>query len=141
MGKTKIDKKYKEEFIDVLKMIKTSRDNALRSVNTELINLYWNIGKYIDVKVEKSNWGQSVVKELSEYISKKEPGIKGFSSSNLWRMKQLYSTYKNHPKLAAMLREITWSHNLAIFSRCKTIEEKEFYIKLTKKRKLDLQRA
>lgn len=36
-------------------MIKTSQNNALRSINIELINLYWNIGEYIDEKVEKSN--------------------------------------------------------------------------------------
>jgi len=124
MNETKIDKKYQEEFIDVLKMIKISRDTALRSVNTELINLYWNIGEYIDEKIEKSNWGKSVVEQLSQYIFKMEPGLKGFSSSNLWRMRQFYSTYKYYPKLATALREITWSHNLAIFSRCKTVKKK-----------------
>lgn len=46
-------------------------------------------------------------------------------------MKQFYETYKDHPKLSSLLREISWTHNLLIFSRCKTIEEKEFYIKIT----------
>jgi len=75
------------------------------------------------------------VKELSNYLIKKEPTLKGFSKRNLWRMKQFYSTYKNYPKLSPLVREITWSHNLTIFSQCKTIEEKEFYIKLAKKKK------
>jgi predicted nuclease of restriction endonuclease-like (RecB) superfamily len=48
-------------------------------------------------------------------------------------MKQFYETYKDFPKLSTLLREISWSHNLAIFSRCKTTEEREFYLKLTKK--------
>ena len=87
-NKMKIDKTHQKEFVDILKMIKTSRANALKSVNTELINLYWNIGKYVDEKIEKSNWGQSVVEELSQYISKKEPYLKGFSPSNLWRTLQ-----------------------------------------------------
>jgi len=133
MKDIKIDKIPHEEFVDILKMIKTSRDNALKSVNTELINLYWNIGKYIDEKIEKSAWGKSVVKELSQYILRYEPDLKGFSSSNLWRMRQFYSSYKKFPKLAMLLREITWSNNLVIFPQCKTIEEKEFYINLTKK--------
>jgi len=47
-------------------------------------------------------------------------------------MKQFYETYKDFPKLSTLLREISWSHNLAIFSRCKTIEEREFYLKLAK---------
>ncbi|GEN66163.1 hypothetical protein CRH01_07310 [Chryseobacterium rhizosphaerae] len=82
--------------------------------------------------MELSEWGQSVVKELSLYIQTNEPDIKGFSDKNLWRMKQFYETYKEFPKISTLLREISWSHNLAIFSRCKTIEEQEFYIKLTK---------
>lgn len=48
-------------------------------------------------------------------------------------MKQFYVTYKDFPKLSTLLREISWSHNLAIFSRCKTAEEREFYLKLAKK--------
>jgi predicted nuclease of restriction endonuclease-like (RecB) superfamily len=46
-------------------------------------------------------------------------------------MKQFYETYKNFPKLSTLLIEISWSHNLAIFSRCKTAEEREFYLKLS----------
>ncbi|MBP6430740.1 MAG: DUF1016 family protein [Ferruginibacter sp.] len=48
-------------------------------------------------------------------------------------MKQFYETYKEFPKLSTLLREISWSHNLAIFSRCKTLEEREFYLNITKK--------
>jgi len=135
MNENKIDKNHQEDFVDILKMINNSRDNALRSVNTELINLYWNIGKYIDEKIEKSNWGNSVVKKLSDYLIEKEPTIKGFSDKNIWRMRQFYSSYKNFPKLAPLVREITWTHNLIIFSRCKSIEEKEFYLHKTKKEK------
>lgn len=136
MNEMKIDKKHKEDFINILKMIKNSQNNALKSVNIQLINLYWNIGEYIDEKVEKSDWGQSVVKQLSNYLNKKDPTLKGFSDKNLWRMKQFYSTYKNYPKLSALLREITWTHNLSIFSRCKTVEEREFYLNLCIKEKL-----
>ncbi|MGX9987160.1 PDDEXK nuclease domain-containing protein [Soonwooa purpurea] len=121
-----------KRFTDIIELIKQSRNNALKAVNSELINLYWNIGAYISHKVELSEWGQSVVKELSQYIQSNEPDIKGFSDKNLWRMKQFYESYKEFPKVSTLLREISWSHNLAIFSRCKSIEEQEFYIKLTK---------
>jgi predicted nuclease of restriction endonuclease-like (RecB) superfamily len=101
-------------------------------VNSELISLYWNIGEYICKKLELSEWGESVVKELANHIQKNEPSIRGFSDKNLWRMKQFYETYKDAPKLSTLLREISWSHNLAIFSRCKNEEEREFYLKLSK---------
>lgn len=119
-------------FTDIIQLIKQSRTNAIRAVNAELINLYWNIGEYISKKIEQSEWGDSVVTELAKFIQTYEPEIKGFSDKNLWRMKQFYETYKDFPKLSTLLREISWSHNLAIFSRCKTAEEREFYLKLSK---------
>jgi len=119
-------------FTDIIQLIKQSRTNAIKAVNAELINLYWNIGEYISKKIEKSEWGDSVVTELSNFIQTQEPEIKGFSDKNIWRMKQFYETYKGFPKLSTVLREISWSHNLAIFSRCKTAEEREFYLRLAK---------
>ena len=122
----------KNQFSDIIQIIKKARNNAIKAVNSELINLYWNVGGYISQKIEISEWGQAVVKELSEFIIKTEPEIKGFSDKNLWRMKQFYETYKDSPKLSPMVREISWSHNMIIFSRCKTSEEQEFYLKITK---------
>ena len=119
-------------FPDIIQLIKQSRTNAIKAVNVELINLYWNIGEYINKKIEKSEWGDSVVTELANFIQTHEPEIKGFSDKNIWRMKQFYETYKDFPKLSPLVREISWTNNLLIFSRCRTIEEKEFYLKLVK---------
>ena len=131
-------------FTDIIQLIKQSRTNAIRAVNAELINLYWNIGEYISKKIEQSEWGDSIVKDLADFIKTYEPEIKGFSDKNIWRMKQFYETYKDFPKLSPLVREISWTNNLLIFSRCKTIEEIEFYLKLVKqenysKRELDRQ--
>lgn len=133
-----------ERFADIIQLIKQSRSNAIRAVNTELISLYWNIGEYISKKIEQSDWGASVVTELSNYIQIYEPEIKGFSDKNIWRMKQFYETYKAFPKLSPLVREISWTNNLLIFSRCRTMEEMEFYLRLVKqenysKRELDRQ--
>lgn len=117
-------------FSEIINLIKQSRSNAIRAINAELIDLYWNIGKYISNKIDIAEWGDSVVLELAKHIKKNEPEIKGFSDKNIWRMKQFYETYKDLPKLSTLLREISWSHNLAIFSRCKTVEEREFYLKI-----------
>lgn len=120
------------QFLDIIQLIRQSRTHAIKAVNTELINLYWNIGEYISKRIETQEWGQSVVKQLAEYLHQSEPDLKGFSDKNLWRMKQFYQEYKNYPNLSTLLREVSWSHNLAIFSRCKTIEEKEFYLKVSR---------
>jgi predicted nuclease of restriction endonuclease-like (RecB) superfamily len=119
-----------KQFTDIIQLIKQSRTKAIKAVNTELIDLYWNIGEYIHKRVESAEWGQSVVKELAEYLQRNEPDLKGFSDKNLWRMKQFYEIYKDFPKLSALLREISWTNNLTILGRAKTIEEKEFYLRL-----------
>jgi predicted nuclease of restriction endonuclease-like (RecB) superfamily len=100
-----------------------------------LINLYWLIGKQVSNKINSAQWGDSIVTELADYIKKIEPNIKGFSDKNIWRMKQFYETYREYPKLSTLLREISWTHNLAIFSRCKSHEERLFYLEITKRDK------
>lgn len=117
-------------FSDIIQIIKNSRNNAIRAVNSELINLYWKIGEHISIRVENSEWGKSVVKELANYIQTTEPDLKGFSDKNLWRMKQFYETYKDTPKLSPLVRQISWTNNLIIFGRAKSEEEREFYLRL-----------
>ncbi|MCX5773503.1 MAG: PDDEXK nuclease domain-containing protein, partial [Fusobacteria bacterium] len=69
------------------------------------------------------------------FISVTEPNIKGFSAQNLWRMKQFYETYQDNEKLATLWRELPWTQNMVILSRCKSEEEREFYLRLTVKEK------
>lgn len=101
--------------------------------NLELVPLRLlikNLSIYnISIKLEQSEWGKGVVSELSDFIQNNHPELKGFSDKNLWRMKQFYESYKDFPKLSTLLREISWSNNILIFSRCKTLEEKEFYLR------------
>jgi predicted nuclease of restriction endonuclease-like (RecB) superfamily len=117
-------------FDEVLSLIDSAKSRAIAAVNTVLIELYWSIGQYISKKIAEEGWGQGTVLELAETIQRRYPGMRGFSASNLWRMMQFYETYREQPKLAALLRELSWSHNLAIMSRCKREEEREFYLRL-----------
>lgn len=71
-----------------------------------------------------------MVKQLAEYIEKNSPDTKGFSDKNLWRMKQFYETYSGeNEKLSLLVRQLSWTNNLIILSRTKTIEEKIYYLK------------
>lgn len=126
-------KQVESQFTEVVKLIQESRFNAYKAVNTQLIDLYWRVGEYISFRITNEEWGKSIVFRLAQYILSAEPDIKGFSDKNLWRMKQFFETYKDYPKLSALLRENTWTNNLAIFSRCRSIEEKEFYLRLCAK--------
>ncbi len=123
------------QFSHITKLIAEAKQRAYQAVNHELVTLYWNIGEYLHRQVSTHAWGKSVVQDLATYIAKTEPNIKGFSAQNLWRMKQFYETYKDEPKLAALGREIPWAHHKMIMP-CKTMQEREFYVRLVLKERL-----
>jgi len=106
---------------------------AMKAVNKELINLYWEIGEEINNQQSAQGWGKSIVEILASELQKEFPGIRGFSSANLWRMRNFYLTYSQNEKLAPMVREISWTKNLIIMERCKDELEREFYIKIVRK--------
>ncbi len=125
----------KDDFSDILHQIQSSKQKAYAQVNSTLVELYWNIGKYISTKVKAKSWGKGVVKELADFIKAKEPNTKGFTARNMWRMKQFYETYSTNTKLSAVLTQLTWTNNLLILSASKSDEEREFYILLSIKEK------
>ncbi|PAX53170.1 PDDEXK nuclease domain-containing protein [Brunnivagina elsteri] len=124
-----------QSFSTLLQQIQRSQQKALAQVNTALIDLYWQVGKTISEKVQNEAWGKGVVRELAHYIAQNAPDIKGFSDKNLWRMKQFYETYQGDEKLLELVQKLPWSHNLAIFSRCKTLEERAFYLTIASSEK------
>ncbi len=128
-NKIQVQNEFKKFVIDIKQKILSSQYEALKAVNKELINLYWDIGKSIVEKQEAFGWGKSVVKNLSEELQKEFVGIKGFSERNLWNMRNFYIEYKDNLKLQTLSAEIGWSHNVAIFQKCKDNLEREFYIK------------
>lgn len=119
-----------KDFQTVLSQIQNAKQKAYSSVNTILIELYWEIGKYISTKTTQENWGKGVVKELATFLKEKDPTSKGFGDKNLWLMKQFFETYKEDEKLYTLCREISWSNNRRIMS-LQTIEEREFYLVLS----------
>ena len=128
--------KLEKQFTEIQQLINRAKAKAFNAVNTELISLYWEIGKYISNKIANQEWGKGIVKNLSDYLNKIEPDLKGFSSQNLWRMKQFYEAYHTNPKLSPLVREISWTNNMIILSKSKTDEEREFYIRLSIKERL-----
>lgn len=123
-----------KSFVDYIKQrIFEANYKAFKAVNNELIQLYWDIGKQIVEKQEQKGWGKSVVETLAGDLQKEFAGSQGYSTSNLWRMKNFYVTYKDNQKLAPLVREIGWTHNVVIMEKCKDDLQKEFYIRTTKK--------
>ena len=69
---------------------------AMKKVNAELIQLYWEIGGEIDRQQREQGWGKSVVEILAKELQKEFPGVQGFSASNLWRMRVFYIEYSQN---------------------------------------------
>lgn len=124
------------QFTHIAQLIAQAKDRAYQAVNKELVSLYWHIGEYVSKQVAAKAWGKSVVQQLADFIQTTEPNVKGFSSQNIWRMKQFYETYYANPILSTLSRELSWSHNSLIFSICKAEQEREFYLRLTLKEHL-----
>lgn len=123
------------QFKEVLQLIQQARQRAYQAVNTHLVQLYWQIGEYINNRMAVESWGKATVQQLADYLKQQEPEANGFGGRNLWRMKQFYETYQPFPKLSALLTEISWTNHILVLSKTKSIEEKEFYLRLTLKEK------
>ena len=86
--------------------IQSARTSAARSVNRELILLYWDIGRGILEKQEKLGWGKSVVEQLSLDLRTEFPGMKGVSANNFWLMRQFYSEFSSFAFLEQFVQEM-----------------------------------
>ena len=121
------------EFQTFIKEIKqkiySAKNRAVLSANRVMIELYFKIGKEIVKRQEKYGWGKSIVEKISKELKKEFGEKSGYSTQNLWYMRQFYLTYKDNENLQQFVGEISWSANILIFSKCKDIEERKYYIK------------
>ncbi|MDP3103981.1 MAG: PDDEXK nuclease domain-containing protein [Candidatus Methanoperedens sp.] len=104
---------YLELLADIKQRIRSAQYEALKAVNKELIALYWDIGKSIVQKQKQAGWGKSVVEKLAGDLQAEFPGIKSFSTSNLWYMAQFYTEYHDNEILQPLVGEISWVKNQA----------------------------
>lgn len=114
----------------LIKIIDESRQNALKKVNEELINMYWKVGEFLSREAEQAAFGDAYIDSIASEIQEAFPGIKGFNRRGLYRMKQFYETYKDNEIVTPLVTQISWTNHLLIMSGCKSDEEREFYIRL-----------
>lgn len=115
---------------NLISIIKQSKQNALRKVNEELINMYWKVGEYLSKASEYTSFGDAFIDNIANEIQSAFPGIKGFNRRGLYRMKKFYETYASDEFVTTLLSQISWSNHLAIMSKSKSEEERHFYISL-----------
>ncbi|MGE8346738.1 PDDEXK nuclease domain-containing protein [Pseudomonas helleri] len=117
-------------FAHVVKMIKSAQQSAAMAVNAHLIELYWQVGAFISQKLEHAEWGDSVVEQLAAHIAHTQPGLRGFTRRNLFRMRQFYEAYKAEEHLvSALLTQMPWTHHLMLLSQCSMAQQRAFYMR------------
>ena len=125
---TKKDNEINNVFDNIKELVMNSRNKVYSVVNTEMLNLYWNIGKLI-MEIQKgqtkASYGDAVLDKLSEKLTN-EFG-KGFSSRNLRTMRKFYLMY---PIWQTVSSKLSWSHYLEIL-KIEDEPKRNFYIKET----------
>lgn len=120
-------------FDQVISIIEESRSRALRAVNAELIQMYWNVGEYLSDLCANAAFGDKVIDEVASYIAGSGTNIKGFNRRGLYRMKQFYETYKGDEFVTPLVTQISWTNHLQIMSSAKSMDERHFYLQLCAK--------
>jgi predicted nuclease of restriction endonuclease-like (RecB) superfamily len=117
-------------FAEVVGLITDAQQRAFQAVNTTLIDLYWQVGEYISRKIEAAEWGDGIVPQLAQYIARTQPGLRGFTPRNLFRMKQFYDSYRGDSIVSALRSQLSWTHHRIILGQSKRPEEREFYLRM-----------
>ena len=121
------------DFADIARLIAASRQQAVQAVNTLLVELYWQIGERISRKIAAAEWGDGVVAQLAGYLAQTQPGLRGFTRANLFRMRQFYETYAGNELVAPLVRQIPWTYHLIQLPDKALLRAKlhEFYLQNT----------
>ncbi len=130
---------YKDWLQNLKEKIQQSQIKAAIQVNSELLRLYWQIGKDIVEKQAQAKWGDGFLQTLSADLCKEFPTIKGFSYRNLKSIRQWYLFYNQLDiigkqvvsQLEVSLFSIPWGHHIMIMQRCKNTQEALFYVHKT----------
>jgi len=116
-------------FAEVAALILKARQRAYVAVNSAHIDLCWQVGAYISAKIEAATWGEKAVDGLASYLAERHPDLKGFTRASLFRMRQFFEAYREGGEIIApQVRQLPWTHNLVILGRCKSMQERRFYL-------------
>ena len=115
-------------FLEDLKTrIRTAQMRAAVAVNSELVLLYWNIGRRILAAQEAQGWGAKIVDTLSSNLSRAFPEMKGFSPRNLKYMRAFAEAWPQESIVQQLAAQIPWFHNCTILDKVKEPAIRQWY--------------
>lgn len=118
------------DFSKLITIIDDARSRALKAVNAELIQMYWDVGVCLSDLCAQSEFGDGIIDQVASFIARENPNIKGFNRRGLYRMKQFYEAYRGDEFVSPLVTQISWTNHLLILSGCKSREERHFYLAL-----------
>lgn len=155
----KIDQEYIQWLGEIKVRYRNAQIKAAVKVNAEQLLFNWQLGRDLVMRKAEEKWGSGIVEQVSLDLQAAFPESKGFSTTNLWYMKQWYEFYSSgiaqqklqqivgelqsfdsqaettiqqlvgEKDFPAVLGLVPWGHHIQIIAKCKTIEEALFYIK------------
>lgn len=108
---------YRELINRLTRHVQQAQNRAARAINSELVILYWTIGKEIIEQQEISGWGDDVIGKIAEDLKNSTGSTRGFSRRNLFYMKQFAQIYPNIQFVPAVLAQIGWTHLRILIDR------------------------
>ena len=133
MNKDIIDTEdYRGFIVELKSRVQAAQIKAAASVNSQLIDLYWDIGRLISERQRSSGWGDELIEAVGRDLARELGGLKGFSRANLYRMKRFFSFYQEAPEnVAQLVRQIPWGHNVLIFQKIDMMQAALWYVEKT----------
>ena len=120
---------YAQLLESIKERIKTAQVRAALAINSELVMLYWGIGKEILARQDEEGWGKSVIPRLSKDLSVQFPEMKGLSPRNLGYMKAFAEAWPEEPILQQLVAKLPWGHNVRLLDMVKDPTERKWYAK------------
>lgn len=130
---------YKNWVAEIKAKISTTHVRMATTANAVLISFYWELGKDISTKIKDANWGSKVIDQLANDLKKELPGVKGFSRTNLYYMKQFYDVFSQpdyqkrfvpqsegqltDAKIPQLGGQIPWGHIKVLLNKTKDASE------------------
>ncbi len=119
-----LEKDFKNLILQAKQDILATRYNVMQHANSELIMLYFRLGKIVS---ENASYGNKFIKNFSTSLRIEFPNTDGFSERNLSRMKKFYEEYKDLSILPTALAKLPWSHNMLLLDKVKDLEIRKWY--------------
>lgn len=119
---------YRQALEAIKQRIQSAQMRAVLAVNVELLELYWEIGRQLQQWQDERGWGAAVVERMARDLQDAYPGIKGFSRTSLFAMRQFHSFFRPaFESVPQAVGQIPWGHIRTLLAKVKTVETALIY--------------